>query len=145
MRLRLFLLSILIGGMIGCTAKPEPLVFGRDACYTCKMTLMDRKFGAELVTQKGKVYKFDDLNCMLSFYNSGYEDVSDFKFIQVVDFANPEMLIDAHHAWYLKSDNIRTPMASEVAAFEQEEATRQYKKEWSGILMSWGEVQTQFK
>ncbi|QLH31771.1 MAG: hypothetical protein HWD62_04430 [Cyclobacteriaceae bacterium] len=30
----------------GCAAKPEPLVFGSDACYTCKMTLVDRKFGA---------------------------------------------------------------------------------------------------
>ena len=59
---------LLIGlAMLGCSAKPEPLVFGKDACYTCKMTLVDSKYGAELVTQKGKIYKFDDLNCMLNF------------------------------------------------------------------------------
>lgn len=131
--------------MLGCVAKPEPLVYGEDACFTCKMTLADTKFGAELVTQKGKIYKFDDLNCMLSFYHSGEENTTDFKFVQVIDFTNPEKLIDAQNAWYLKADNLRTPMASEVAAFETEESTRPFKKEWGGVLMSWGEIQTQFK
>ncbi|MCE7862486.1 MAG: nitrous oxide reductase [Bacteroidetes bacterium CHB5] len=129
----------------GCAAKPEPLVFGSDACYTCKMTLVDRKFGAELVTKKGKVYKFDDLNCMLNFYHSGFEEIPDFKFVQVIDFTQPEKLIDAQQAWYIKSENLRTPMASEVAAFETEESTQPFKKEWNGVLMSWGEIQTQFK
>lgn len=131
--------------MVGCAAKPEPLAFGTDTCHTCKMTLMDKKFGAELVTQKGKVYKFDDMNCMLNFYNSGQEEINAFKYVLVIDFANPEKLIDAQNAWYLKSDALRTPMASEVAGFETEESTQPYKREWNGTLMSWGEIQTQFK
>ena len=40
----------------------------KTPAYTCKMTLVDKKFGAEVVTKKGKVYKFDDLNCMIKFY-----------------------------------------------------------------------------
>lgn len=143
MKATLFVMICLL--MLGCSAKPEPLAFGIDACYTCKMTLVDTKFGAELVTTKGKIYKFDDLNCMLDFYHSGYEETTDFKFIQVVDFSAPEKLIDAQHAWYLKSASLRTPMASEVAAFETEESTQPFKKNWNGVLMSWGEVQTQFK
>ena len=143
--MRLFLLSALCWIVISCAVKPEPLLYGRDACHTCKMTLVDRKFGAELVTEKGKVYKFDDLNCMLTFYHSGYEEASAFKFIQVVDFTNPEKLIDAQNAWYLKSEDLRTPMASEVAAFESEESTQVFKKEWKAVLLSWGEIQTQFK
>lgn len=142
--MRVIILGIAFG-MVACSVRPEPLVFGQDACHTCKMTLMDNKYGAELVTRKGKVYKFDDMNCMLNFYNSGNESSEDFTYIQVIDFANPEKLIDAQHAWYLKSDNIRTPMASGLAAFESEESLMQYKTEWKAILMSWGEVQTQFK
>ncbi len=56
--------------LLSCKAEPEPLHYGKDACHACKMTLMDKKFGSELVTKKGKVYKFDDTNCMLNFMNS---------------------------------------------------------------------------
>jgi copper chaperone NosL len=72
----LLAISIIV---IACSIKPEPLQFGMDACYTCKMTLMDNKYGAELVTRKGKVYKFDDINCMLNFYHSGSEATEDFN------------------------------------------------------------------
>jgi copper chaperone NosL len=138
----LLAISIIV---IACSIKPEPLQYGMDACYTCKMTLMDNKYGAELVTRKGKVYKFDDINCMLNFYHSGSEATEDFKHILIIDFTNPEKFIDAQHALYIKSANIRTPMASGIAAFENQESLKSYLKEWKGILMSWGEVQTQFK
>ncbi len=145
MTMRNLLIVFFVLLLIACSAKPEPLVFGTDGCYSCKMTLMDKRFGAELVTHKGKVYKFDDMNCMLNFYHSGYEVIEDFKHILVIDYSNPEKLIDAQHALYLRSANIRTPMASGVAGFESEEALAPYRQEWKGIMMSWGEIQTQFK
>ena len=130
---------------VACSVKPEPLQYGVDACYTCKMTLMDNKFGAELVTQKGKVYKFDDMNCMLDFYHSKYESPDDLAFTLVINYDNPGQFIEARHALYAKSANIRTPMASGVAAFEDEMSYDKYNKDWKGIWLSWGEVQTQFK
>src|SRR5690606_41654244 len=54
-----------------CSVGPEPLRYGEDACHSCRMTLMDKKFGAEVVSVKGKVFKFDDMNCMVNFLNSG--------------------------------------------------------------------------
>ncbi|GCC53421.1 nitrous oxide reductase [Chryseotalea sanaruensis] len=130
---------------IACKSEPEPIVFGKDACHACKMMMTDHKFGAELVTKKGKVYKFDDLNCMLNYYNSGKEKVEDFEYVLVIDYTQPEKLIDAKNAFYLKSEAIRSPMASEVAAFEQYNNLKSFKKEWSAIEMSWGEVVSQFK
>ena len=56
---------------------------------------MDQKFGGELVTTKGKVYKFDDINCLFNFYNGGSVNKKDFRFKLVVDFSQPEKLIDA--------------------------------------------------
>lgn len=97
------------------------------------------------MTNKGKVYKFDDLNCFLNFYHSGQEAEQDFKHKLVIDYFNPETFIDATEAFYLKSSKIRSPMNSEVAAFSSKKDMDQFKKNWSGIYLAWGEVVTQFK
>src|SRR6187549_334534 len=138
--MRLIFLFLIAFSLYSCSVEPTPLVYGKDFCYTCKMTLMDTKFGAEVVTTKGKVYKFDDMNCMINFLNSGYIEEQDIAFRLVIDFANPEKLIDAKDAFYVKSDKIRSPMASEIAAFSKKEDLEVSNKEWNGILLSWGEL-----
>jgi copper chaperone NosL len=139
------MIILLCLSLAACKAEPEPLQFGKDGCHACKMTLMDNKFGAELVTSKGKIYKFDDANCMLNFYNSGMVPADEMKEILIVDFSKPGKLIDARNALYVKSESIKSPMASNVAAFESNEDLKKLNDEWNGILLSWGELQTQFK
>jgi hypothetical protein len=51
----------------GCDSGPQPINFGKDSCAECNMTIVDKRFGAEFVTGKGKVFKFDDVNCMVEF------------------------------------------------------------------------------
>jgi copper chaperone NosL len=139
-------LSIAIGFVLfSCDVKPEPLEYGKDACHTCKMTLMDHKFGAEIITKKGKVYKFDDTNCMINFYNSGEVAPENIKEILIVDFSKPEKFIDARNAMYVKSEAIKSPMASNIAAFEFNDDLKKLNKAWKGIVMSWGELQTEYK
>ncbi len=128
-----------------CSTNPEPMIYGTDICHFCKMTLMDNKFGAELVTKKGKVYKFDDMNCFLNFYNSGSENMEDFKYKLVIDYAIPGKLIDATSGFYLKSTAIHSPMNGQVAAFESMASMTTFKKEWKAIFLGWGEVTTQYK
>lgn len=101
---------------------------------------MDKKFGAEIVTLKGKVYKFDDLNCMISFYNTGYVPEENIAKSLVIDFANPEKLIDVQTAAYVQSDKIKTPMVSQVAAFSSMDLMEPFNKEWSGKVMNWNEL-----
>lgn len=129
----------------GCDPEPRPLEYGTDSCHTCKMTLADNRFGAELVTNKGKVYTFDDINCMLSFYNSAEFDPSTLAYSLVVDYENPGRFLEAGHTFFLKSEAIKSPMASKVAAFETYERALQFKREKGGILLGWAEVTTQFK
>lgn len=136
---------ILLVVLFACKAEPEAIRYGTDACYTCKMTLMDSKFGAEVVTAKGKVYKFDDLNCMVGFINSDYLSDETIQHKLVVDYSQPEKLIPADEAFYLKSGDIRSPMASGIAAFETERALEKHKIGLKGIQLVWGEVSTQFK
>jgi copper chaperone NosL len=131
--------------LTSCTVEPEPIRYGEDACHHCKMTLVDKKFGAELVTKKGKIYKFDDVNCMLSFYNSGEVATDEFSHKLVIDFTKPTKLIEADKAFYLKSPKIQSPMISQIGAFENEQDMKLAKDELSGIYLVWGELVTQFK
>lgn len=126
--------------LLSCSVAPEPLVMGKDACYTCKMTLMDKKFGAEVVTKKGKVYKFDDLNCLAKFLHSGSESEENIALQLVVDFSNPESFIATQQAFYSKSDRVKSPMSSHIAAFGKKEDVDRCNKEWEGVILSWQEL-----
>lgn len=128
-----------------CATAPEPLNYGKDLCHTCKMTLMDNKFGAELVTTKGKVYKFDDIRCFLNYYNSGFETPDSYHHILVVNYADPGKLINGTSAFYLRSPEIRSPMDGQIAAFSSKAGMDDFKKKWNAIYLTWGEVTTQFK
>jgi copper chaperone NosL len=110
------------------------------------MTLTDKKYGAEIVTQKNKVYKFDDVNCMIHFLETGEVNHRDVAFQLVTDYSNPDRgLINAADAFYLLSDQLRSPMASEVAAFEKQDSMSAMRKKLGGIYLAWGELKTQFK
>ena len=61
------------------------------------------------------------------------------------DFSQPEKLIPAADAFYLKSPELRSPMASQVAAFETKKSMEIAQKQLKGIYLVWGELVTQFK
>ena len=54
-----------------CSVEPQAIAIGKDLCDECHMTIMDPKFGGEVVTKKGKVFKFDDVHCLIRFSKSG--------------------------------------------------------------------------
>ena len=107
--------------------------------------LVDEKFGAEIVTKKGKVFKFDDTNCMINYMTKNVVDERDLAFRLITDYTQPGKLIQADMAFYVKDNDIHAPMNSQVAAFEDYEVMTTYKKKWKGIYLSWGELVTQFK
>ena len=131
--------------LASCSAEPEPLAFVKDACYTCKITLMDNKYGAEIVTKKGKVYKFDDVNCLMNFYKSKYEPVENIAHVLVIDFSDPEHLINALDAHFVQSEHVRSPMASNVAAFNSMESLNKFNSDWKGKELKWSDLQETLK
>ncbi|MFC3414331.1 nitrous oxide reductase accessory protein NosL [Algoriphagus hitonicola] len=86
---RILSLISFVALLASCSADPRSINYGEDACHHCKMKLMDPKFGAELVTEKGKIYIFDDLNCMVDYLHSEEGQKQSFKHILVTDYLNP--------------------------------------------------------
>jgi copper chaperone NosL len=139
-----FVLLISTFWIISCSVKPEPIVYGKDGCHACKMTLMDPKYGAELVTGKGKIYKFDDVNCLAGFVNSGFLSQEEIAQLWVIDFSMPKTLIRVEDALFIHSDDLKTPMASGVAAFGSKKLLDEYNREIKGSAITWNEVLQKF-
>ena len=99
-----------------CNVSPKPIDYGSDGCHFCKMTIVDKVHAAEIVTQKGKVYKFDATECMVNF-NEEF-DTSEIALYLSNNYTEPEQLIDATKATFLISKNIPSPMGAFLSAFE---------------------------
>ncbi|HEX6914332.1 MAG TPA: nitrous oxide reductase accessory protein NosL, partial [Chitinophagaceae bacterium] len=106
----------------------------------CKMTITDTRFGAEIVTKKGKTYKFDDMHCILEFMRSGAVGKNDIGKTYLVDFSGNGNLIDAGKAHLYRTDEIRSPMGGNVAAFSSEESLRKVSAQHKGTATTWKEL-----
>jgi copper chaperone NosL len=109
-----FILLLLI---TGCHPKPEKIAFGKDNCAECKMTIVDPKFGAEIVTKKGKVYKFDDAHCLAVFLERRGVELSDIHQTLFVDYNNSSELVKVSSVEFVVSSRLKSPMGGNAAAF----------------------------
>lgn len=123
-----------------CASQPEPFKYGEDVCSQCKMTIMDPKFGSELVTNKGKVFKFDDIGCMVQFLKSGQVERKAIKHNVTVNFEKQGDLIDTDKAFFAVSDEIRSPMNYGIAAFRDKRAAESFISGKKGSVMTWNDV-----
>jgi len=129
----------------GCKTEKEPIQYGKDACAHCKMLTMDPRFGAEIITEKGKIFKFDDINCLISFVNDPLNKSANVAETFVIDYSQPQTLIPAKDAFYVYSDLIKSPMASGVAAFATTESRYEQQQNWQGTELTWTELNSKFK
>jgi copper chaperone NosL len=122
-----------------CEIGPKPIHYGEDGCEYCKMTIVDKQHASELVTSKGKVYKFDAIECMIIFRKEN-EDIQ-YALYLVNDFNKPGELIDATMATFLISEKISSPMGANLSAFYAETDASKIQATHGGDVYSWHEVQ----
>jgi len=136
------LLIFLLTLIYSCETKPtpEPIEYGKDACAFCRMIIADAGFSAELKTKKGKVYKFDSIECMAGFILSGNVKKEDILAMWVSDFAQKGKFISVDKAKFLISDKIKSPMGLNISAYENDEALQEAYRNFGGRILTWGEV-----
>lgn len=99
------------------------------------MTIVDRQHGAELVTTKGRVYKFDAIECMVHYLQQEGEE--QFALFLVNDYLAAGELVDARTATFLISPAIPSPMGAFLSAFADENAAGRVAREKGGTLHDW--------
>jgi len=138
-----FLIFILSYLLISCSVKPQKIEFGYDFCDFCRMTIVDQQHAAEIVTVKGKAFKFDAIECMMRDLKK--KEAGEVALYLITDYHTPGELSDATQATYLFSKNLPSPMGANLTGFKDSEKARQVLAEKDGYLVNWAELQEKFK
>lgn len=141
--LKHYLAIVLLLILVSCNVSPKPIDYGNDGCHFCKMTIVDKVHAAEIVTKKGKIYKFDATECMINFLDEF--DTSEIELYLSNNYSEPGELIDATQATFLISKNVPSPMGAFLSAFENKDDAQKVQSEKEGTLYTWKELLTHFK
>lgn len=125
--------------LVGCTKeqKWEPILLSKDVCHYCKMVISDKRFGAEFVTEKGKVFKFDAIECLGHYHedNAGLKGTA-----YVVDSFSESNMIPLKTAQFFHDPNVRSPMGKGIFAGPSAQALESHNPQkhsvidWQGVL-----------
>ncbi|MBT8313981.1 MAG: nitrous oxide reductase accessory protein NosL [Maribacter sp.] len=140
---RFLFVAIALLIMVSCGVSPKAIDYGSDGCHFCSMTIVDRQHAAEIVTKKGKAFKFDAVECMMNHLKD--IDVAIVELFLENDFLDPSELIDAKKATFLISKDIPSPMGEYLSAFESRNEAENVATENKGKLYTWEELLTKFK
>lgn len=132
------IITILAPLMVACGKKEaEPILYFKDHCESCKMTIADGRYSTELITEKGRVYKFDDVVCMLQYMKEKKINASG---LYVGSIYRKDTLYNAHDMYYVSSGKFASPMGGNIAAFPDKDSALYYSKKYETGLLSWPQL-----
>lgn len=135
------LLTILLMSLMSfsCNStEPKPIKLNSDTCDFCKMTISNGKYASELITKKGRCYKFDDVSCMIK-YVKPKSDLADAKLF-VCNYSNEKQFIPVEKGFYLLGGSISGPMGGKVAAFESDKKASQFQAKLGAEKTTWKKI-----
>jgi len=128
--------------LLACNKEAKPIDYGNDGCHFCKMTIVDKTYGSELITDKGKVFKFDAAECMINFLNEN-KDLPTAKLLTNY-YEEPTKFITVEGATFLISENLPSPMGANLTAFKTKESAEKVLADKGGDLYTWEELRAHF-
>lgn len=124
--------------LISCSVGPSTIAYNEDQCASCKMLISDHRFGAELVTKKGRIYKYDAIECMVQTLEKKSED--EYAYIMVTDYHHPGQLINAKDAKYIISEERPSPMGAFLSAYASETKIENLNNETTSSALDWNQM-----
>lgn len=124
--------------LAACSSGPVPIAYDRDGCDYCRMQISDPRYGGELITHKGKVHKFDSIECLASFY-AGLQDSAAVRSLWVSDYGKPGTLIPAREALFIHHEGPGSPMGRGLLALRGG-AHELHAPVPEGDTLSWSDV-----
>lgn len=142
-RVRVAGAALALLALAACRSGPRPIAFGQDGCAYCLMQINDARYAAELVTHTGKVYTFDSIECLVSYYRrldaAGRAGV---ETMWVSDYAHPATLVAAPSASFLRVAGPGSPMGRGMVATSRAADLEPLRGRAQSASMTWEDVLT---
>lgn len=141
--IKILFTTLVLFFLSSCSKGPKPIDYGNDGCHFCKMTIVDKIHATELITDKGKIFKFDASECMLNYLNEDKQIAVGLLLTNYYD--SPTAFIPSEEATFLISDKIPSPMGANLTAFQTKESAQKVQVEKGGVLYTWSELKSHLK
>ncbi len=123
---------------LGCgTTGPTPIQYGVDQCDYCRMTIADRRFGTELITDKGKSHKYDSIECLAAAELKSAQDAKKIRSQWVTDFAHPGTFLDVRAATFVATERQKSPMGVGLVAVGTDSDAAVLIQSVGGAVVDW--------
>ncbi len=123
--------------LASCSIEPQPIQYGKEQCAFCKMTIADSRFGCELLTKKGKAYKFDSNECMINYVAKNKVGEETIYSLLTTDYSSPGKFVNAKSAFFIINPAFQSPMGANLAAFAEKNTAQQLRAKYDGKILSW--------
>lgn len=131
---------LLLSFLLACNPSPEAIRYGEATCARCKMMIMDQEFGTELVTTKGKIYTFDSIECLASFYIENTVPQNDVHSMWITPFNNPGNLVEVNKAVFLHSAGLPSPMGKNLSGYANRADAVAMQTRHGGDVLAWEDI-----
>lgn len=116
-----YILPVLILLSACISQEPSDIRIHTDECTYCKMVIADERFPAQLVSEKGKTYPFDSIECMAAYADQN-QNITDGAKLYVTDFTEPGTWLLIDEADIYQSEDIQSPMGLSLFAVAEKMA-----------------------
>lgn len=139
------ILPVLILMSACISQEPSDIRLHTDECAYCKMVIADERFPAQLVSEKGKPYPFDSIECLAAYTDQNPDIAGDAK-LYVTDFTQPGTWLLIDEADIYQSEEIQSPMGLSLFAVSEEAALpamienanlQEWQKTKEYVITSW--------
>lgn len=122
--------------------RPGAIHYGEDVCAECGMIINEPKFASSISKEIGEgryqTVIFDDIGDMLAYLHQHNEEKIVGWFVH--DYETEEW-IDATTAYFVVSEQVRSPMNHGIAACSQQADAAAMAEKVQGTVVNWDEVQ----
>lgn len=130
---------VVVMALAGCRSEtnegPPSVRFGDSICVECGMIVSDERFATATIIEGDRGNEpliFDDFNCQMIF-ESKHADLT------IVDRWSHDHgtneWVHMADAWFVKSDQLHTPMASNIASFITESDAKAFAEPLDGEVV----------